>query len=365
MRSDNVRDRLTAWFLAQLPDADDVRIEGLDRVEFGHSAEMMVLRLAWRADGADHGQDAVVRLRPPAPGLLEPYDLTRQFEILRALEGTSVRAPRALWLEGSGEVLGRPFFVMERLDGVVYEREVPEELDAAPERIRRMSESMVEQIAAIHLVDLRATGLDALGDGCDFLDRQLDHWADEMHRVQRGALPAMERLLAALRERQPAPSSRITLVHGDPKPGNFAFVGDEVSGVFDWELAAIGDPLADIGWAELTWMTPVSFTSRPSALTPDELVARYEELTGIPVRHREWYRAFQSFKMTVIMLVGAMLFDGGFSDDLRFAEMGTVIPLLTALALHELGIDEGLDPGPVTAREERVQAVREKASAGS
>lgn len=361
MRGDDVRDRLTVWFGDQLPDAVDVRIDELDRVDFGHSAEMMVLTLAWRIDATDRRQDVVVRLRPPEPGLLEPYDLQRQFAVLRALEGTPVRAPRALWLEPSGDVLGRPFYVMERLPGEVYERRVPAELDAAPERIRRMSESMVEQIAAIHRVDLHATGLDAIGDGHGYVDRELDHWAAEMRRVQRGRLPALGRLHAALREQQPEPCPTITLVHGDPKPGNFAFVGDEVSGVFDWELATIGDPLADVGWAEVTWMTP-TFTSRPSALTADEFVARYEELTGTAVAHREWYRAFQAFKMTVIMLVGAMLFDGGFTDDLRLAEMGTAVPLVTQLALDELGVHEQLDPGPVTARTERVQAVRSRAS---
>jgi aminoglycoside phosphotransferase (APT) family kinase protein len=359
--TDELRDRLTAWFRAQLPDADDVRIEGLDRVELGHSAEMMLLTLASSSGRSDHRREVVLRLRPPAPGLLEPYDLSRQFRILRALEGTAVRVPRALWLEDSGEVLGRPFLVMERVRGEVYERQVPEDLAASPERIRRMSESMVEQIAAIHLVDLRATGLDALGDGRNYVDRQLAHWAGEMHRVQRGPLPALERLLAALRERRPEPCPRITLVHGDPKPGNFAFVGDEVSGVFDWELASIGDPLADIGWAEVTWMTP-TFTSRPGALTVDQLVARYEQLTGIAVRHREWYRAFQAFKMAVIMLVGTMLFDAGSSDDLRLAEMGKAVAPVTRLALHQLGIAEELESGPVTARKERVREVRARTS---
>ena len=73
---------------------------------------------------------------------------------------TPVRAPRALWIDQAGAVFGRPFYVMERLDGVVYEREIPAELEDSPERIRHMAERVIEQIAAIHLVDLKATGLD-------------------------------------------------------------------------------------------------------------------------------------------------------------------------------------------------------------
>jgi aminoglycoside phosphotransferase (APT) family kinase protein len=362
VRSEEMQARLTAWFATQLPSARDVHVAGLDRVDFGHSAETLLLTLGWQDDGADHREDVVLRLRPAPPGLLEPYDLARQFAILRGLEGTAVRAPRALWYEGSGAVLGREFYVMERLPGTVYERGVPDSLAASPARIRRMCESIVEQIAAIHSVDLRATGLDAIGDGRRHLERELEHWAGELQRMQRGPLPALERLLEELRKRQPEPCPTVTLVHGDPKPGNFAFEGNEVSAVFDWEMAALGDPLADLGWAESVWTMPGSVTGLPASLTPDELVARYQELTGITVRHREWYRAFQQFKLSVILFVGGMLFDGGFTDDLRLGEMGLVVHPMTRRALLELGVDEDLEPGPVSPRPERIGAVRERHS---
>ena len=137
-----------------------------------------------------------------------------------------------------------------------------------------MGESLVDQLAAIHMVDLATSGLLALGDGTTFVADELDRWEGEMQRVQRGPLPAMERLIEELRRQQPEPNPRVTLVHGDPKPGNFGFAGDEVSAVYDWELAAIGDPLTDIGYLELLWAIPVGITSRPSSLTVDEFVAR-------------------------------------------------------------------------------------------
>jgi aminoglycoside phosphotransferase (APT) family kinase protein len=332
------RERLTAWFAGQLPGAEQLRIEGLDRLSAGHSAESLLLTLVWREAGREQRREVVLRLRPPPPGLLEPYDLERQFRILRALESTPVPSPRALWYEGTGSVLGREFYAMERLGGTVYERSLPEDLACAPERLARMSRSLVESIAAIHRVDLRATGLDALGDGRGFLERELDHWSSEMRRVQRAPLPELERLLAELQRRRPDQSPRITLVHGDPKPGNFAFENDRVTAVFDWEMASIGDPLADVGWAEFNWTTPNSFTNQPGSLSRDEFAALYQDLTGIPVRQREWYRAFQGYKMVVIMLVASMLFEGGLSADPRFAQMGLAVPVYTAQALAELGI---------------------------
>ena len=107
-------------------------------------------------------------------------------------------------MEPTGEVLGRSFFVMERLDGEVWEQQpIPPEMEAEPGRLRRMGESLVDQLAAIHLVDLAATGLHSLGDGTTFVDDELDRWEGEMRRVQRGPLPAMERVIAELRRQQP------------------------------------------------------------------------------------------------------------------------------------------------------------------
>ncbi len=123
-------------------------------------------------------------------------------------------------------------------------------------------------------------------------------------------------------------------------------------------MATVGDPLADVGWVELLYINPASFTSQPSALTADEFVRRYEEITGIEARHREWYRAFQGFKMAVILLVGGMLFDAGHSDDLRLSEMVFAVPFLTAMALDELGIKEKLNDGPIYPRQERIADVK-------
>ena len=84
---------LQTWLAEQVPEADEVIVEGLDKVEIGHSAEMFTLTMVIVTDGVEQRDDIVVRLRPPEPGLLEPYDLQRQFDVMRGLEGTDVRAP--------------------------------------------------------------------------------------------------------------------------------------------------------------------------------------------------------------------------------------------------------------------------------
>lgn len=346
---------LTGWLRTKVPDADEIRIDGLDKVSFGHSAQMMVFTIISRHGDDEARNDVVLRLRPAPPALLEPYDLARQFAILRALQSSAVRVPRALWLEDTGEVLGRPFFVMERVSGAVYEMDSP--ADLSDETVGRMCRGLAEQLAAIHAVDLDKTGLHSLDDGHAHLDRELEHWAAEMDRVKRGPLPALERLHRGLRTTMPKPSSHITLVHGDAKPGNFAFVDGEVSAVFDWEMTTVGDPLTDIGWLELLWMQPVGITSHSAALTVDQFLEHYQAVSGIVLQNREWYRALNAYKMAVICLIGAMLVEAGRSDDhkLVLAAYGTA--MLTTIGLSELGIEERPDDGPVMPSDERMQQV--------
>ncbi len=336
-----IDDRLTAWLSAQI--GDEVRIDGLESVEFGHSAEM----LAFTVVTGDGRREVVLRLRPTPPALLEPYDLARQFRVLTALAPTDVRVPPVLWHEPTGQVLGRPFFVMDRVAGAVYELEVP---DGTGEQVRAMCAGLAEQLAAVHLVDVDEVGLSDLADGRTHLQRELDHWTAEIRRVQRGPLPALERLLIELFDSMPEPCPAVTLVHGDAKPGNFAFVGERVSAVFDWEMVTLGDPLTDLGWLELLWMQPVGITSHPDAYSIDELLARYTAASGITPQHRPWYRALAAYKMSTICLIGAMLYADGVSADERYALNAYGIPMLTRLGLAELGVTQEIDDGPVLAK---------------
>ena len=206
-----------------------------------------------------------------------------------------------------------------------------------------MSRSLVEQIAAIHRVDLGQAGLGFLGDGRHFLERQLDALGGRDARASNGARSRRwSASLAELVAQQPEPSPTVTLVHGDPKPGNFAFVDDEVSAVFDWELTTLGDPLADVGCVEVH----VDARRARSPVRPGgahrRRVRRAATRSSPASRcvHREWYRAFQGFKMAVIMLVGAMLFDSGVTDDPRMGNMALGVHPFTTTALRDLGIVE-------------------------
>lgn len=346
---------LTEW-LASCMNVDELTIAWFDGIPTGHSAETVKLELTWKERGAQRRREVVLRIRPEPPGLLEPYDLRKQYDLLTALEPTPVRSPAVLGYESTGEILGREFFVMECAPGVVHEVEIPDELRDDPARVRRMSEEFVDELARIHTVDVGNLGF--LGDGGTFWDREFAYWEAEMRRVQRGPLPVLEHLLAELEARRPAASSEITIVHGDPKPGNFAFSGATLSASFDWELATLGDPMADIGYAQVTCRLPGMFTTLPASLTTDEMATRWSERTGIDTHDLAWHRAFQGWKIAIILLLGSMLFDAGHSDDPRFAFMGYGVPMFTGPALAELEIETELDQGAVLARPERLATLQ-------
>ena len=348
-------ERLASWFGEQLPGASNVAVTDLSRPADGASAEMILATITWQAAGEERFEDVVLRARPNPPCLIEPYDLAKQFDILRRLEPTDVLSPRALWIEPTGDVIGREFFVMNRLPGSVYEMGPP--TGTSPEQVNRMCHSMIEQLAAIHNVDIQTRGLhDIDGGGVEHLSREVAHWRSEIDRVERGRFPALQRLAEALLDLQPPPSERVALVHGDPKPGNIAFTGDTVSGMFDWEMATVGDPLTDVGWIEMTWM-PWVYT--PGAPTMDVLLTRYEQLTGIPVRNRTWYCALAKFKLAVILLVGGALLGSGHSNDILVSDAAALIHPMTTNALEELGVEEVPESGPVLPDPERVRVIRE------
>jgi aminoglycoside phosphotransferase (APT) family kinase protein len=343
--------RALARWLADCLGVDAVDIAGFDGIPTGHSAETVKLALTWGPD-REQCREVVLRVRPEPPGLLEPYDLRKQYDLLRALETTPVRSPAVLGYEGTGDVIGREFFAMECAPGTVYEREIPDELTDDPARVRRMSEELVDELARIHSVDVGALGF--LGDGSTFWDREFAYWGGEMRRVQRGPLPVLELLHDELVARRPASGHAVTLVHGDAKPSNFAFVGDELTASFDWELATLGDPLADVAYLQVTWQLPGMFTRLPSAFDVDDLASRWSVRTGQELHDLAWHRAFQGWKTGVILLLGAMLFDAGHSDDPRFAFMPYGMPIFTGPALAELGIDDELEQGAVFPRPERM-----------
>ena len=283
--------------------------------------------------------------RPPLGHILESaHDMAREYRVISALQGSGVPVPPALGLCSDPEVNEAPFYVMGFVDGVVLHDRDSGALVPVNER-RSVANSTVRVLANLHLLDPDEIGLGNLGRRTGYLQRQLYRWARQLEASKQRELPAMDEARVLLEDRIPR-QARAGVVHGDYRLGNLIVDGGEVRAVVDWELCTLGDPLADLGYLALDWMSPEEpdlwrssacqaggFSSR------EEMVALYERLTGVDVSRIRYYQAFQSWRLAAILegvyaryLHGAMANISG----IDLGELARSVERLAAHALEQL-----------------------------
>ena len=288
------------------------------------------------------GREVVVR-RPPRPPLPpSAHDVVREARLLRAIQGTAARVPEVLAVCDDEAVIGAPFYVMERIRGEVITKEVPAALDTPAER-RRIGEQLIDALVEIHGVDWQAC-LEGFGRPSGYLQRQVRRFAGLWEHSRTREVEAVERVGAWLAERVPE-SGAATIVHGDYRLGNTMFAADapaRLCAVFDWEMATIGDPLADIGYMCATWSEaddpPVGrfelgrVTRADGFPTRAELIARYEERSGREVRDLPWYTTLALWKSVVFMEGNYRRAIEGRTDDPYLKSFGEGVTELAARA---------------------------------
>lgn len=289
---------------------------------------------------------AVVVRRPPmgaiAPGA---HDMGREHRVLSKLWQAYDRAPRAYLFCDDHDVIGSDFVVSEYRTGVVVWGAWPESLAELPDVARRAGLAVVDALADLHLVDPASCGLGELGRPEGYVQRQLDGWRKRWELV---ATPEVDdimtqlgRDLAANRPESPAP----TLLHNDFKMDNCQFDAgqpDRVASVFDWDMATLGDPLADMGMLLNYWPDPADTDGdRPlhvpgmelMGLPPRaEVAAHYHDRTGAALDTITWYEAFASWKIAVVCQQLSIRYLRGESTDERMAEQASYPPRLARRA---------------------------------
>ncbi|MDW5596548.1 phosphotransferase family protein [Conexibacter stalactiti] len=319
-----------------------------------------LLRIAPLGDGhsnvtltVQRGATRVVLRRPPR-GELPPsaHDVLREADILRALAGTGVPVPAVLATSDDRAVIGVPFVVLAEIDGVAIGDAVPAALDDPAQR-RRIGLAFVDALAAVHAVDWRATALAGSARPDGYLARQLRRFGALWERQRTRSLPEMEAVATWL-ERELPPSGPPAIVHGDARLGNALFAVDapaRLVALLDWEMATIGDPLADLGYLCAQWVDPgepidgmaalSAVTAQPGFPRRDELVARYAERSGRSLEQLRWYVVLALWKSAVFMEGNYARALAGDSDDPFLRGFGAGVPDLArrALALTEGAVD--------------------------
>jgi aminoglycoside phosphotransferase (APT) family kinase protein len=295
----------------------------------GHSNVTYVIESA--------GSEVVLR-RPPRPPLPpSAHDVLREARLLRALADTPARVPKVLAVCEDPATIGAPFYVMERIEGEVIVSSVPPALDTPAQR-RRISEQLIDALVEIHAVDWRAAGLEGFGKPTGYLERQLRRFTGLWELNKTREIPAVESVGAWLAEHMPDPSppTPATIVHGDYRLGNTMFASGapaRLVAVLDWEMATIGDPLADIGYLCMMWSQAGdpeeglrghlgNVTRTQGFYTRKELIARYEQRSGRSVGDIRWYTTLALWKSVVFMEGNYKRAIAGTTDDPYLRQFG-------------------------------------------
>jgi len=258
----------------------------------------------------DDGSEVIVRRPPRGPLPPSAHDVLREARVLGAVHGEA-RVPKVLAVS-EGDVIGCPFYVMERVEGHVITTALPPELDTVADR-RRMGEELVDALVEVHAIDWQAAGLEGFGKPTGYLERQLKRFLGLWDHNKTREMQAVETVADWLKANFPE-SGPSTVVHGDYRLGNTMFAPEapaRLTAIFDWEMSTIGDPLADLGYMCTIWIDrgdPSLGMFELNGITREEgfplraeLVARYEERSGRSMTDIRWYQTLALWKSIVFM----------------------------------------------------------------
>jgi aminoglycoside phosphotransferase (APT) family kinase protein len=341
-----VVDALAPWFRERLG-TDVVEILDFRRHAEGWSWQTYTMDVQWLepGTGAQARRGYAVRVEPE-DGLLAPYDIDGQYALHRAiLEHREIPMPDLYWLEPDPSVLGMPFYVMERLHGIVPVQWRGKDPTVFPsdEARREIGHQFVDILARIHGVDWQAAGLALPGapllDPLESAHSWIDHWSDYYEASVLVDLPVMRYAIGWMRVNATC-TGVLTLCHGDYRLGNFMVRDGIVNGIFDWELAHVSDPVEDVAYSGL----PLFRGRNPllsQLLARDDYFDRYEERTGVrvdPDVFRFW-TVLGLVKAAASHLRGSRAFEEGRVGDLRLAAMGHQVQYVLRHIASELGVD--------------------------
>jgi aminoglycoside phosphotransferase (APT) family kinase protein len=323
--------RLALWLESRLPGtAGPIEIE---QFPGGHSNLTYLVRA---------GDREMVLRRPPFGSKVKTaHDMGREFRVLSRLHAAYPRAPRAFLHCDDPAVIGAPFYLMDRVRGVILRHQRPPEgMELPPETMRAISEAAVDGLADLHAVDFEAVGLGDFGRPEGYVRRQVEGWSERWRNARTDEIPGVERAAGWLVEHQPAESGA-ALIHNDYKYDNLVLDREHlpnILAVLDWEMSTVGDPLMDLGTSLGYWidaddppglrLLPAGPTALPGNLSRLEAAERYAARTGCAVSQIVFYYVYGLFKIAVIAQQIYYRYKQGFTKDERFAGLIDAVRIL-------------------------------------
>ena len=283
--------------------------------------------------------DFVLRRKPFGQLLPSAHSVDREYRLLLALHPLAFPVPRPLALCDDPQVIGSIFYVMEVAKGRAYADGALPEFD--PLTRRRIYEQLIDTLADLHSIDPEAADLGDFGRPGNYFERQIARWTRQYRDSETDYIPEMERLVAFLPQTLPEQSGT-SIVHGDFRIDNVMFDGDgTLTAILDWELATLGDPLADFSYLAMQWVMAADGGAALGGLplatlgipTLEEIIQRYSERSGVAVTNSlNWYFAYNLFRLAgIIQGIKKRVIDGTASHA-NARQIAERVPMLAAAA---------------------------------
>jgi aminoglycoside phosphotransferase (APT) family kinase protein len=328
-------ERLTPWFSEHV-----TPVKALTAAVVGHGRSNLTYRI-------ESGGEAWVLRRPPLSHVLPTaHDMKREFRVISALEPTNVPVPHAIAMCEDTAVIGAPFYIMEYVEGMVPTDPAAVSARYDEAQRRRIGEELIDTLVRFHAIDPASVGLGDLGKPQGFIGRQVRRFIDQLARSKQRELPELDELARRLSAAVPEETDH-TLVHGDYRLDNCILDDDgHIAAVLDWEMATLGDPLADVGMQVMYWperdtvpaalgggVASNSVLVLPGFPTRSEAMRRYAEKSGRDLGNLDFYAALAYFKLAVILEgIHARFLEGG-TVGAGFETMATQVLVLARAGL--------------------------------
>ncbi len=321
---------LAPYLYTELPELRDSFGEEITIAQFarGYSNLTYLIRV---------GEWELVLRRPPlGANIATAHDMGREVRVLTGLGRVYAHVPRVLLHCQDPQVIGAPFYLMQRVHGVVLRADDPHRPDLLPDEMARLATNVIDNLAAIHALDYSAAGLADLGRPAGYVGRQVQGWTKRYHAAKRDPQAGLEAALDWLAEHQPAESGA-ALIHNDYKYDNLILDSEDLTrlvAVLDWEMCTLGDPLLDLGTTLGYWMEPgdppalvemFGLTTLPGNPSRAAVAERYAAKSGQADFDLLYYYVYGLVKIGVILQQLYVRYQQGQSQDERFARLGGAV----------------------------------------
>ncbi len=291
-----------AWLKQALPD-----LQGTPQVtQYAGGASNWTYRLQYAND------DLILRRPPAGTKARSAHDMGREYRIQQALQPVFPLVPAMRAHCADASVIGAEFYVMQRLAGIIPRKNLPRGVELSPQQVRQLCLNVLDTLVALHKVDVHAAGLEGIGKGAGYAQRQIEGWSKRYRDARTWNVPRGDRIMRWLAANLPA-QERICVTHNDFRFDNVVLDPADptrVIGVLDWELATLGDPLMDLGntlayWVEagddfLAQGTRRQPTHLPGMLTRREVIDYYCGRMGFDARDFAFYEVYGLFRLSAI-----------------------------------------------------------------